>query len=180
MLRFVLQRLLALIPLLLIVSALVFSLVLLIPGDPAYQLAGEDATPAEVEAIREAMGLNDPLPVRYARWLGGVVTGDLGTSLFSDQPVLEVIVERLPVTVSLAVVAILIALAISIPAGIVAGTRPGRLGDRAVTLGSSSHLRWARAASASGSADGFDASRRRACAVDGVGPGGVAGLSAHC
>jgi len=137
MLRFILQRLLAVIPLLLIVSLLVFSLVLLIPGDPAYQLAGEDATPEEVEAIREAMGLNDPVLVRYGRWLSAVLQGDLGTSLFSDQPVLDVILERLPVTLSLAVAAVGIALLISIPAGLVAGTRPGRGLDRAVTLASS-------------------------------------------
>lgn len=137
MLKFILQRLLAMVPLLLIVSLLVFSLVLLIPGDPAYQLAGEDATPEEVAKIREAMGLNDPVLVRYGRWIAGVLQGDLGTSLFSDQPVLDVILERLPVTLSLAVAAILIALAIAIPAGIVAGTRPGRLGDRVVTVGSS-------------------------------------------
>jgi len=137
MLRFILQRLLALIPLLLIVSLLVFSLVLLIPGDPAYLLAGEDATPEEVEAIREEMGLNQPLLVRYLSWLGAVLQGDLGTSLFSDQPVLDVILERLPVTLSLAVSAILIALFISIPAGIIAGTRPGRRLDRVVTVGAS-------------------------------------------
>ena len=137
MLRFVLQRFLALIPLLLLVSLLVFSMVLLIPGDPAYLLAGEDATPEEVEAIREAMGLNEPVLVRYAHWLGGLLQGDLGTSLFSDQPVLDVILERLPVTLSLAVTAIVIALAISIPAGIIAGTRAGSLPDRLVTLGAS-------------------------------------------
>jgi peptide/nickel transport system permease protein len=137
MLRFILQRLLALIPLLLVVSLLVFSMVLLIPGDPAYLLAGEDATPEEVEAIREAMGLNEPVLVRYAHWLGGVLQGDLGTSLFSDQPVLDVILERLPVTLSLALTAIVIALAISIPAGIIAGTRAGSLPDRLVTVGAS-------------------------------------------
>jgi peptide/nickel transport system permease protein len=136
-LRFILQRLLALIPLLLIVSLMVFSLVLLIPGDPAYLLAGEDATPEEVEAIREDMGLNKPVLVRYGLWLGALVQGDLGTSLFSDQPVLDVILERLPVTLSLALAASLIALAIAVPAGIIAGTRPGRWSDRVVTVGSS-------------------------------------------
>jgi peptide/nickel transport system permease protein len=137
MLRFILQRLLALIPLLLIVSLMVFSLVLLIPGDPAYLLAGEDATPEEVEAIREEMGLNRPVLVRYVAWLAAVVQGDLGTSLFSDQPVLDVILERLPVTLSLALAAAGFALVISIPAGLVAGTRPGRMADRVVTVGSS-------------------------------------------
>lgn len=137
MLRFILQRLLALIPLLLIVSLIVFSLVLLIPGDPAYLLAGEDATAEEVEAIREDMGLNKPVLVRYVLWLGALVQGDLGTSLFSDQPVLDVILERLPVTLSLAIAATLIALAISIPAGIIAGTHSGQWSDRVVTVGSS-------------------------------------------
>ena len=137
MARFILQRLLALVPLLLVVSLLVFAMVLLIPGDPAYQLAGEDATPEEVEAIREDLGLNDPVLVRYGRWLGRVVQGDLGTSLFSDQPVLEVILERLPVTLSLAAAAIVISLVVSIPAGLIAGTRPGTAADRVVTVGSS-------------------------------------------
>lgn len=137
MLRFIAQRLLALIPLLLIVSLMVFSLVLLIPGDPAFLLAGEDATPEEVEAIREEMGLNDPVLLRYLVWLGALLQGDLGTSLFSDQPVLDVILERLPVTLSLALVAIVFSLAISIPAGVIAGTRPGSLVDRIVTVGSS-------------------------------------------
>ncbi|MEQ8993399.1 MAG: ABC transporter permease [Pseudomonadales bacterium] len=137
MLRFIAQRLLALIPLLLIVSLMVFSLVLLIPGDPAFLLAGEDATPEEVEAIREEMGLNDPVLVRYLAWLGALLQGDLGTSLFSDQPVLDVILERLPVTLSLALAAIVFSLAISIPAGVIAGTRPGSLVDRIVTVGSS-------------------------------------------
>jgi peptide/nickel transport system permease protein len=137
MLRFILQRLLALVPLLLLVSLMVFSLVLLIPGDPAYLLAGEDATAEEVEAIREDMGLNKPVLVRYGLWLAALVQGDLGTSLFSDQPVLDVILERLPVTLSLALAASLIALAIAVPAGIIAGTRSGRLSDRVVTVGSS-------------------------------------------
>ena len=137
MLRFILQRLLALIPLLLIVSLMVFSLVLLIPGDPAFLLAGEDATPEEVEAIREGMGLNEPVLVRYLLWLGALLQGDLGTSLFSDQPVLDVILERLPVTLSLAFLAIVFSLAMSIPAGVIAGTRPGSLVDRVVTVGSS-------------------------------------------
>lgn len=140
MLNFILQRLLALVPLLFIVSLLVFSLVLIIPGDPAYMLAGEDATPEDIAAIRADMGLDDPVLVQYARWTGGVLKGDLGTSLFSDQPVLEVLLERLPVTVSLAAAAIVISLLIAIPAGVVAGTRPGSLADRIVTLGASSGL----------------------------------------
>ncbi len=140
MISFILQRLLALVPLLFIVSLMVFSLVLLIPGDPAYMLAGEDASQEEIEAIREDMGLNDPILTQYARWAGGVVRGDLGTSLFSDQPVLEVIVERLPVTLSLAFAAIFIALLVAVPAGVIAGTRPGSVSDRVVTVGASAGL----------------------------------------
>lgn len=140
MFAFILQRVLALVPLLFIVSLLVFSLMLMIPGDPAYTLAGEDATPAEIEAIREDMGLNDPVMIQYGRWIGGVLQGDLGTSLFSDQPVLDVIVERLPVTLSLAFGAIIIALLVAVPAGVIAGTRPGRTADRVVTVGASAGL----------------------------------------
>lgn len=137
MLRFVLQRLLALVPLLLVVSLVVFSLVLLIPGDPAYMLAGEDASPETVAKIREELGLDQPVLVRYGQWLWALLQGDLGTSLFSEQPVADVILQRLPVTLSLALTAIFIALAVSIPAGIVAGIRPGKLADRVVTVGSS-------------------------------------------
>ncbi len=140
MANFILQRLLALVPLLFIVSLLVFSLVLVIPGDPAYMLAGEDATPEEIAEIREDMGLNDPVLVQYGRWAGGILRGDMGTSLFSDQPVLEVLIDRLPVTLSLAFAAIVISLLISVPAGIIAGTRPGRLSDRVVTVGASAGL----------------------------------------
>lgn len=140
MLAFIIQRLLALLPLLFIVSLLVFSLVLLIPGDPAYMLAGENATPEEIAEIRTEMGLDDPVLLQYARWTGGVLRGDLGTSLFSDQPVLEVLLERLPVTLSLAFAAILVSLLVSIPAGVIAGTRPGSLADRLVTLGASTGL----------------------------------------
>ena len=137
---FILQRLLATAPLLVIVSLLVFSLVLLIPGDPAYMLAGEDATPEEIAEIRTDMGLDDPILVQYGRWAGGLLRGDMGTSLFSDQPVLEVLVQRLPVTLSLAFAAIVIALLIALPAGIVSGTRPGRFSDRAITVGASAGL----------------------------------------
>lgn len=140
MFAFIAQRLLALLPLLFIVSLLVFSLVLLIPGDPAYMLAGENATPEEIAEIRSEMGLDDPLFLQYGRWVGGLLTGDLGTSLFSDQPVLDVLLERLPVTLSLAFAAIVVALLVSIPAGVIAGTRPGSVADRLVTLGASTGL----------------------------------------
>ena len=140
MISFILQRLLALGPLLLIVSLMVFSLVLLIPGDPAYLLAGEDATPEEIAEIRSDMGLDDPIMVQYLRWAGGLLRLDLGTSLFSDQPVLDVLIQRLPVTLSLAAGAIVIALLIAIPAGIISGTRPGRWSDRALTVGASAGL----------------------------------------
>ncbi len=140
MLRFVLERLLAMIPLLLVVSLLVFSMVLLIPGDPAYLLAGEDASPETVERIREELGLNEPVLVRYGHWLWALLQGDLGTSLFSDQSVADVLLQRLPVTLSLALMAIAIALAISVPAGILAGIRPGSVIDRVVTVGASAGL----------------------------------------
>jgi len=140
MFRFIAERLLAMIPLLLVVSLLVFSMVLLIPGDPAYLLAGEDASPETVERIREELGLNEPVLVRYGHWLAGLLQGDLGTSLFSEQSVSGVLLQRLPVTLSLAGAAIIIALLIAVPAGVLAGTRPGSLLDRIVTVGASAGL----------------------------------------
>ncbi|MCR9259698.1 MAG: ABC transporter permease [Pseudomonadaceae bacterium] len=140
MFRFIAERLLAMIPLLLVVSLLVFSMVLLIPGDPAYLLAGEDASEETVERIREELGLNEPVLVRYGHWLVGLLQGDLGTSLFSDQSVSGVLLQRLPVTLSLAGAAIIIALLIAVPAGVLAGTRPGSLLDRIVTVGASAGL----------------------------------------
>ncbi|MDS9469469.1 ABC transporter permease [Paracoccus sp. MBLB3053] len=125
MLIFILKRVLVALPTLLIVSLLVFSLQKLLPGDPVLALAGEERDPATLEFLREQYHLNDPFAVQYLRWLGGVMTGDFGTSLRTGQPVLELIAQKLPVTIQLAIMSMLFALLIGIPAGILAAVRKG-------------------------------------------------------
>ena len=119
MLNFVLRRLALIIPTLLFVSMLIYGLQQLLPGDPAIVLAGEDRDPDVVAYLHAKLHLDDPLPVRYLYWLGGVLQGDLGESLRMQKPVLELIAEKLPVTIELAGLAIVIALVIGIPAGII-------------------------------------------------------------
>ena len=111
MLGFIVRRLLALIPLMLIVSFLVFSLVLFLPGDPATAIAGgTQAKPEEIEKVREQLGLDDPLLVQYGRWLKNAVQGDLGQSLYTKRSVSDEIGRRFPITFSVAIGAIMISL----------------------------------------------------------------------
>ena len=119
MLAYFLKRLAALIPTIFFVTVIVFSLQQLLPGDPAIILAGEDQDPTVIAYLREKMHLNESLPVRYGYWIAGVARGDLGESLRIQQPVLLLIQQKLPVTLELAGLAMLIALVIGIPAGIV-------------------------------------------------------------
>ncbi|MGW0040271.1 ABC transporter permease [Rhodococcus sp. NPDC003348] len=136
MLRLIASRLLAVIPLLLIATAITFSLVFLIPGDPAHRIAGESATPDQIEMVRQELGLDRPVVVQYVNFLTGLLQGDLGTSFTYKAPVLDMIVDRIPVTLSLAIVSVVIALLIGIPAGIVGGSRPGSWQDRVSSIGS--------------------------------------------
>lgn len=137
MLRLVLRRLLALIPLLFIVTLIVWGLVLFIPGDPALSIVGNDATPEQVAAIRSELGLDDPGYVRYGQWLGDVLHGDLGTSLFTSYEVTDAIRDRLPVTISLVGTSFVLAVLIGVPSGILAARKRGTLVDRALTVGTS-------------------------------------------
>ncbi len=117
--NFLAKRLATIVPTLLFVTVMVFGLQQLLPGDPAVVLAGEERDPSVVAYLHEKLHLDDPLPVRYAYWLGGVLRGDLGDSQRMQEPVLALIAEKLPVTLELAAIAIVIALIIGIPAGIV-------------------------------------------------------------
>ncbi|ADY66194.1 ABC transporter permease [Agrobacterium genomosp. 3] len=117
------KRLLVAIPTLLIISIFVFSLQKLLPGDPVLAMAGEERDPATIEFLREKYRLNDPVPLQYINWLGGVVTGDFGISLRTNQPVLELIGQKLPVTIQLAVMAMFFAMVIGIPIGILAAVK---------------------------------------------------------
>ena len=116
--KFLLKRLGSILPTLVLVSMLIFGLQQLLPGDPAIILAGEDQDPNVVAYLREKLHLDKPLPVQYAYWAGGVLKGDLGESLRIQKPVTDLILEKLPVTIQLAVMAMLIALVIGISAGI--------------------------------------------------------------
>lgn len=134
MFTFFVRRLVTLIPTLAFVSMLIFSLQQLLPGDPALVLAGEDPSPEAIAHIRAKLHLDDPLPVRYGYWIAGVLQGDLGESARTHQPVLELILQKLPVTIELALLALLIALVISIPAGIVSAVYKGSAIDTGATV----------------------------------------------
>ena len=135
---FLIRRVAAIVPLLIIITFAVYALVLLIPGDPARTLAGGiKASPAAIEQIRHQLHLDQPLLAQYWRWLTHAVRGDLGTSLFQHQSVASGIVQRLPLTLSLALGGFVVSILLGLPLGILAGTRPGSVTDRAATVGSS-------------------------------------------
>ena len=134
MLNFLGKRILQLIPTLLFVSILIFSLQHLLPGDPALVMAGEERDPAVIEKIRQQYRLDRPIPVQYFYWAKGVVSGDFGQSLRINVPVRELIAQKLPVTLQLASMAILIAFLIGIPAGIVSAVKKGTAWDYGANL----------------------------------------------
>ncbi|MGN8153301.1 ABC transporter permease [Agrobacterium sp. 22094] len=117
------KRLLVAIPTLLIISIFVFSLQKLLPGDPILAMAGEERDPAVIELLRERYRLNDPVVYQYFYWLGSVLQGDFGISLRTNQPVLELICQKLPVTIQLAVMSMFFALIIGVPIGILAAVK---------------------------------------------------------
>jgi peptide/nickel transport system permease protein len=129
MLEYLAKRIATLIPTLIFVSMLIFGLQQLLPGDPALILAGEEQDPAVVAHLRKTMHLDESLPVRYAYWIGGVLRGDLGESVRMQLPVRDLIVQKLPVTAQLALMAFCIALLIGIPAGVVAAVWRGTVWD---------------------------------------------------
>lgn len=134
MLRLLISRLAATVPLLAVISFLIFSLIVLIPGDPAVSLAGQNPSPEQIATIRANLGLNDPFLVRYWDWMVGVLHGDLGHSLFSSQAVWTDITARLPTTISLVAICMAIALVLGVAMGAVAGLRPGTWVDRGATV----------------------------------------------
>jgi peptide/nickel transport system permease protein len=115
-------------------SLLVFLGIRAIPGDPATALAGEEADPVAIEAIRHKYGLDRPLPVQYWRWASGVVQGDLGVDR-RELPIGETIVHRLPLTLELATLSLLLAILIGVPAGVIAAVRQGRPSDHVARFG---------------------------------------------
>lgn len=129
MLSYVLRRLIQAIPVLVLASVAVFLILRLIPGDPADTIAGENATPEEVDAIREQLGLNDPIPVQYISWITDLLQGELGTSIRTGVPVSELLRLAMPPTLELAFASYVIALVIGIPLGTIAGVRPRSIWD---------------------------------------------------
>ena len=125
MLSFIGRRILIAIPTILLISVFVFFMQKLLPGDPVLALAGEDRNPEILEFLREKYRLNDPLYVQYFTWIGNALTGDLGVSLRTQQPVLTLIAQKLPVTIQLAIMALIIAVLIGVPAGILSAYRKG-------------------------------------------------------
>jgi peptide/nickel transport system permease protein len=132
-LRFLARRLVLAIPVLLGVATIVFALVHLIPGDPVQAMLGDAASPESVAELRGRLGLDRPLPLQYAAFISGAAHGDLGVSLRTNERVTTAIAARLPATVELALAAMLVAVAIAIPAGVVAAAKAGTGIDHAAT-----------------------------------------------
>lgn len=129
MASFILRRLIALVPVMGIVLVIVFSLVRMIPGDPAVTLLGPGATQEQINTLRAQLDLDQPVILQFVHYVLGLFTGDLGLSLKSGQPVLSEILSRLPATIELSVLAVLVAIVIGIPLGVLSAVRPNSLFD---------------------------------------------------
>ncbi|MDR7534572.1 MAG: ABC transporter permease [Armatimonadota bacterium] len=133
--RYIARRLLAMVPLLFGISVVIFAIIRLVPGDPIVIMIGaENATPDEVVRLRQVLGLDQPIPIQYLKFLGRIATGDLGSSLASDEPVTRLIRERLPATIELTLAAMAVALAIAIPVGVLSAIRKYTIVDTAGTV----------------------------------------------
>lgn len=134
MTAFLIRRIALIFPTLFFVSVLIFGLQQLLPGDPAVTMAGEDQDPAVIAYLRQKYHLDEPLPVRYALWVEGIARGDFGESIRIKRPVKDLIVEKLPVTAELAGLAMLVAIAIGVPAGILAAVKHDTAVDYGATM----------------------------------------------
>ena len=134
MLKFVIKRIFAAMLQLFVVMTLIFFMVRIIPGDPATQILGEDARIEDIEMLREQMGLNDPIPVQYVKYLKDVVRGDWGESLYNNKPVFENIRSRMEPTILLTVYSVSLAVLIGVPMGIIAAKKRNSLADYTLTF----------------------------------------------
>ncbi|MBR0669813.1 ABC transporter permease [Neoroseomonas soli] len=132
MFAYVVRRILATIPVMAVVALFVFSLLYVAPGDPAAVIAGDQATPDDVERIRQSLGLDRPYLVRFGAWVFDIMRGDLGVSIFTNLPVVTMIQQRIEPTLSLMVVTLILAVSIAVPMGVVAAWKVGTWMDRAV------------------------------------------------
>lgn len=134
MYAYVVRRILSTIPVVLIVGVIVFSLLFVAPGDPAALIAGDQASAADIERIRRALGLDQSFLVQFGRWFGHVLTGDLGTSIFNGKPVAELIALRFGPTLSLMTVTLTFSVLVAVPLGVLAAARHGSWVDTAVMV----------------------------------------------
>lgn len=135
MIRYTLTRLALLLLGLLVASVLIFATLRVLPGDVAQLIAGVNASPEQIAAIRDRLGLDDPLPAQYLAWLGGIVTGDLGSSQLTGTPVLDELLEKGEVTFPLGLMALTVALLIALPFGVLSAVRRGRPDGTALNVG---------------------------------------------
>jgi len=135
--KYLLKRLLSLIPVLFVVSLAIFLLIHLVPGDPAAAILGEEASPEQIAALRETLGFNDPLPVQYFRWVAGLFRGDWGTSFFMEGTMLEIIGSHMIPTLQQTLVAVGFATLVGVPLGMIAAIRRGSPTDRIISAFSS-------------------------------------------
>jgi peptide/nickel transport system permease protein len=129
MLAYIIQRLISTVAVVATVGVFVFLLLHLSPGDPAAIIAGDNATSEQIDGIRRKLGLEDPLPVQFVRWASLVLTGDLGVSIFSNEPVLKLIGQRLEPTISLTLTTLLVAVTLAVTFGVIAAWKAGSLID---------------------------------------------------
>ena len=132
MLSYILRRILSTIPVMAIVALFVFSLLYIAPGDPAAVIAGDQASPADVERIRQSLGLDRPFLVQFGSWLWHILHGDLGTSIFTNLPVTALIAQRIEPTLSLMVLTLVLTIVVAVPLGVVAAWKAGSWIDRAI------------------------------------------------
>ena len=132
MLSYVIRRIIATVPVMAVVALFVFSLLYIAPGDPAAVIAGDQATPADVERIRQSLGLDRPFLVQFGDWVWNIVHANLGTSMFTGLPVTKMIAQRIEPTLSLMAVTLVFAITVAVPLGVVAAWRAGSLLDRAI------------------------------------------------
>src|SRR3954465_3934889 len=125
MLSYILRRILSTLPVMGIVALFVFSLLYIAPGDPAVMIAGDQATPEDVERIRQGLGLDRPFLVQFGAWLWHILPGDLGTSIFTNLPVSALIAQRIEPTLSLMLLTLVLTIIIAVPLGVVAAWKAG-------------------------------------------------------
>ncbi|HLX17716.1 MAG TPA: ABC transporter permease [Bradyrhizobium sp.] len=132
MVSYILRRILATLPVMAIVALFVFSLLYIAPGDPAAVIAGDQASPADVERIRQSLGLDRPFLIQFGSWLWLILHGDLGTSIFTNLPVTSLIAQRIEPTLSLMALSLMLAIVVAVPLGVFAAWKAGSFADRAI------------------------------------------------